>query len=240
MCFSTKPLRRLHSPTMTISNLQPCKRMRHHNLSTFALLTLPETCKFQSLIMRFQPLAAHSLSNPCQSTLCHWLCHPPALEVLLTHLRNWGHYQRLHTESRAKEAGHFKVVSLLTHQFRRWLRDEWEACQRTEEREKVPVYTENKKRKDDNSSEDDDEYCLVCIEPFSNSRSNEMRRQCILCMKWAHKDYTKTTCVYMPLIWSSSQLLLLFCLISLYDLFYEFRTKELISWQRVSYYVFVN
>jgi len=41
---------------------------------------------------------------------------------------------------------------------------------------------------DSSSSEDDEEtFCLVCMEPFSNSRSKEVWIQCTSCKMWAHE-----------------------------------------------------
>ena len=40
----------------------------------------------------------------------------------------------------------------------------------------------------DSSSEDDEEtFCLVCTEPFSNSKSKEKWIQCTRCKMWAHE-----------------------------------------------------
>jgi len=39
----------------------------------------------------------------------------------------------------------------------------------------------------DSSSEDDDTFCLVCTEPFSNSKSKEVWIQCTRCKMWAHE-----------------------------------------------------
>ena len=49
----------------------------------------------------------------------------------------------------------------------------------------------------DSSSEDDEEaFCLVCTEPYSNSRSKEVWIQCTKCEMWAHElctDRVKNT-----------------------------------------------
>lgn len=40
------------------------------------------------------------------------------------------------------------------------------------------------------SSEDEETFCLICSEPFSNSRSKETWLQCTSCFKWAHEECT--------------------------------------------------
>ena len=40
------------------------------------------------------------------------------------------------------------------------------------------------------SSEDEEWPCLICGEPFSNSKSREVWVQCQQCLKWAHDDCT--------------------------------------------------
>ena len=47
-----------------------------------------------------------------------------------------------------------------------------------------------KKKEETESSDDDDVLCLVCLEPFSNSRSREKWDMCRSCQCWAHKDCT--------------------------------------------------
>lgn len=46
-----------------------------------------------------------------------------------------------------------------------------------------------KERKISISEEEDDDdcFCLVCLEPFSNSKAKEKWIQCIECKKWAHE-----------------------------------------------------
>ncbi|KAK6176283.1 hypothetical protein SNE40_014594 [Patella caerulea] len=57
---------------------------------------------------------------------------------------------------------------------------------------KVKRSKSKKNKVDDNSDEDeDDEWpCLICGEPFSNSKSRETWLQCSVCKKWAHQDCT--------------------------------------------------
>ena len=40
-------------------------------------------------------------------------------------------------------------------------------------------------------SEDDDALCMVCCEPFSNSRPNERLVQCVICKDWSHEEGTE-------------------------------------------------
>lgn len=40
------------------------------------------------------------------------------------------------------------------------------------------------------TKQNDECFCLVCNEPFSNSRSSEMWVQCPLCTRWAHEECT--------------------------------------------------
>ena len=40
------------------------------------------------------------------------------------------------------------------------------------------------------SSENEDWYCLICVEPYSNSKSREKWIQCIACKDWAHEECT--------------------------------------------------
>jgi len=49
-----------------------------------------------------------------------------------------------------------------------------------------------KKRKIDTSSDSDDEewYCLICVEPYSNSKAREKWVQCVACKDWAHEECT--------------------------------------------------
>lgn len=43
----------------------------------------------------------------------------------------------------------------------------------------------------DQSSDEDEEWpCIICAEPFANSRSKEVWIQCISCLKWAHEECT--------------------------------------------------
>nr|XP_023676800.1 uncharacterized protein LOC111848778 [Paramormyrops kingsleyae] len=43
---------------------------------------------------------------------------------------------------------------------------------------------------DDSSSEDDDDLCVICMEPFKNSKSKEVWVKCVLCKFWAHQACT--------------------------------------------------
>ena len=46
------------------------------------------------------------------------------------------------------------------------------------------------RRDNSDDSEEEEAFCLICAEPFSNSRPNEQRIQCLECKLWAHKDCT--------------------------------------------------
>ena len=47
------------------------------------------------------------------------------------------------------------------------------------------------------SSEDEEWPCLICAEPFSNSRAKEVWVRCIICQKWAHEDCTKGEFIFI-------------------------------------------
>ncbi|XP_065124996.1 uncharacterized protein [Paramisgurnus dabryanus] len=47
-----------------------------------------------------------------------------------------------------------------------------------------------KRVKDDNSSSEEEDFCVVCMEPFRNSRSKEVWVKCVLCSFWAHQACT--------------------------------------------------
>ena len=48
----------------------------------------------------------------------------------------------------------------------------------------------SKKTSDSSDGEDEEWPCLICAEPFTNSRHREVWLQCQSCKKWAHKDCT--------------------------------------------------
>ena len=49
--------------------------------------------------------------------------------------------------------------------------------------------TESKKAKSKNESSDEDEwFCLICVEPYSNSRPGEKWIKCMSCKDWAHEE----------------------------------------------------
>ncbi|KAK7115761.1 hypothetical protein V1264_001577 [Littorina saxatilis] len=47
------------------------------------------------------------------------------------------------------------------------------------------------------SSEDDDCFCLVCCEPYSNSRPNEQWAMCVSCNDWSHEECTEKKNIYV-------------------------------------------
>ena len=47
------------------------------------------------------------------------------------------------------------------------------------------------------SSEDDDTFCIVCCEPYLNSRPNENWVQCVICNNGSHEECTKMKPVYI-------------------------------------------
>ena len=49
-----------------------------------------------------------------------------------------------------------------------------------------------KSMNDDSSSEEEETYCLVCVEPYSNSRPREKWIQCSECKGWAHIECSST------------------------------------------------
>jgi len=56
---------------------------------------------------------------------------------------------------------------------------------------------QNKKRnkKDYEASDDEETFCLVCTEPYSNSRAREKWVQCTACHMWAHEACTDAVAV---------------------------------------------
>ncbi len=54
-----------------------------------------------------------------------------------------------------------------------------------------------RKLPDDSSSEEEESLCLVCVEPFGNSRPGETWVQCIICKGWAHEECTSGKSVYI-------------------------------------------
>lgn len=54
-----------------------------------------------------------------------------------------------------------------------------------------------RKTPDDSSSEEGESLCLVCIEPFGNSRPGETWVQCMICKGWAHEECTPGNSVYI-------------------------------------------
>lgn len=51
--------------------------------------------------------------------------------------------------------------------------------------------TKKKKRTGDDEGETENNYfCLVCLEAYANSRSNEQWVQCLECKCWSHVDCT--------------------------------------------------
>ena len=71
--------------------------------------------------------------------------------------------------------------------------------QRNEKKEKKEVKPKNKKKnkKDYEESEDEETFCLVCTEPYSNSRAREKWVQCTACHMWAHEACTDGSCSYI-------------------------------------------
>nr|CAH7754898.1 unnamed protein product [Callosobruchus chinensis] len=60
-----------------------------------------------------------------------------------------------------------------------------------EKPKKEKAKTLNKKNNTiDDEEEEDDCFCLCCLEPFSNSKSNEEWVQCIECKGWSHEACT--------------------------------------------------
>ena len=57
--------------------------------------------------------------------------------------------------------------------------------------------SKNSKSNFSDSSDDDEYYCLVCCEPYSNSRPNERWVQCVSCHDWSHEECTQKERVYV-------------------------------------------
>lgn len=49
----------------------------------------------------------------------------------------------------------------------------------------------------ESSSDDEECFCLVCVEPFSNSRPKETWVKCVKCNKWAHDACTSGQAIYV-------------------------------------------
>ena len=68
--------------------------------------------------------------------------------------------------------------------------------QKGQQKSNVPTSVEKGKKKAKQmaklleSSDEEECFCLVCIEPFSNSRLKETWLQCVMCKNWAHKECT--------------------------------------------------
>ena len=59
-------------------------------------------------------------------------------------------------------------------------------------KKQVTITVHAKRFRSDLSSDEDEEWhCLICGEPFSNSRSCEVWVQCVLCRDWAHRQCTE-------------------------------------------------
>lgn len=70
--------------------------------------------------------------------------------------------------------------------------------QRNEKKEGKPKPKNKKKNKKDyEESEDEDTFCIICTEPYSNSRAREKWVQCTACHMWAHEACTDGSCSYI-------------------------------------------
>ena len=50
----------------------------------------------------------------------------------------------------------------------------------------------SQQQKEGYDSDEDEDFCLVCLEPWSNSKCNEMWIQCTSCKMWSHEDCADT------------------------------------------------
>lgn len=50
---------------------------------------------------------------------------------------------------------------------------------------------------EDSSDEDEVWPCLICGEPFSNSKSREIWVRCVTCLQWAHEECTNGEKVFL-------------------------------------------
>lgn len=64
-------------------------------------------------------------------------------------------------------------------------------------RRKIAKNSSNKKAPSPLSSDDEEWPCLVCGEPFANSRSSEIWVQCMSCRNWAHEECSPGTDMYI-------------------------------------------
>ena len=65
-------------------------------------------------------------------------------------------------------------------------------------RKQMTITVHAKRFRSDLSSDEDEEWhCLICGEPFSNSRSREVWVQCVLCRDWAHGECTEGNANYI-------------------------------------------
>ena len=54
-------------------------------------------------------------------------------------------------------------------------------------KEKTDRPLRSSKKKLEQSSSVSDTFCIICLEPYSESASGEIWRWCIICKSWAHK-----------------------------------------------------
>ncbi|KAH3736339.1 hypothetical protein DPMN_042902 [Dreissena polymorpha] len=65
--------------------------------------------------------------------------------------------------------------------------DTTKSVTKAKQKKKKPI---KRKYDDIDSSDEEDCYCLICVEPYSNSRSREKWIQCVACKYWAHEECT--------------------------------------------------
>lgn len=67
---------------------------------------------------------------------------------------------------------------------------------KTKKNTKKQANAKNSKIKDD-SSRDEETFCLLCVEPWSNSLPNEKWIQCTQCKLWAHEKCADADLFYV-------------------------------------------
>ncbi|KAG5861851.1 hypothetical protein JTB14_019406 [Gonioctena quinquepunctata] len=69
------------------------------------------------------------------------------------------------------------------------LKDEQKPVQRSKN-------TKSKNYHDQSDSDEENCFCLVCLEPYGNSRPGEKGVQCIQCSNWSHEECTEQEDLY--------------------------------------------
>lgn len=84
-----------------------------------------------------------------------------------------------------------KIKERLTH-LKKKTKKVTKSNERIADKKRKKVSVKRKVLQDsDGESEEDDYFCLICCEPFDQSRAGEEWVQCLVCKKWSHVNCTK-------------------------------------------------